>query len=76
MEKERFRAVYEFEDGKILYDPGDETQSLADFPDKGDNFRVPGEKMVVIRRGKPRVVPDGDGEVTIVPVICKPAAVT
>jgi hypothetical protein len=76
MENERFRAVYEYESGEILYDPGDETNSLSDFPNKGDDFRIPGEKMVVVRRGKPRVVPDGDGRVTIVPVICKLAAVT
>ena len=73
MTTERFRAIYEYENGEIFYDPGDETDSPLDFPNKGDDFRIPSDKLIVIRRGKPRVIPDGNGQVTIVPVICKPA---
>lgn len=72
MVKERFRAIYEYENGDVFYDPGDESDSLLKFPNKGDDFRIPGEKMLVVMRGNPRVIPNGNRDVTIVPVICKP----
>jgi hypothetical protein len=72
MGKQRYRAVYEYENGEVFYDPGDESDSLRKFPNQGDDFRIPGEKMIVVMRGTPRVIPDARGEVTVVPVICKP----
>jgi hypothetical protein len=69
--KQTFRAIYEYENGEIFYDPGDESDSLLEFPDKGDDFRVPGEKMIVVMRGTLRFIPKGKGQVTIVPVVCK-----
>jgi hypothetical protein len=71
MAKQRFRAIYEYENGEVFYDPGDESDSLLKFPNKGDDFRIPGDKMIVVMRGAPRVIPDARGEVTIVPVVCK-----
>jgi hypothetical protein len=72
MKRQRFRAIYQYENGEIFYDPGDEADSPLKIPNQGDDFRIPGEKMLVVTRGTPRVVPDARGEVIVVPVICKP----